>query len=225
MPSEIRSGQIVPAFPLPNVVFFPETQLPLHIFEPRYRQMIRDIIEADRLIALFLLAPGWEQTYYQHPDFHPIGSIGKISQCEPLADGRYNIVLEAVCKVRAVRVIRDAPYQKVEVTPLEERVDLTSEEVQGHRTAVVQMFSGYLAARGGDFSSWNALFHSSSLAALINTVSQALDVEHGVKQQLLELNSLAERCRQLESILRHELAVLAELRTFRALKPKDPRWN
>ncbi|PYV01114.1 MAG: Lon family ATP-dependent protease, partial [Acidobacteria bacterium] len=82
---------IVPIFPLPNVVLFPKTLLPLHIFEDRYRTMTREVIAGDRRLAMVLLREGWESNYYETPAVHDIACLGNIESYEELEDGKYNI--------------------------------------------------------------------------------------------------------------------------------------
>src|SRR6266436_1472543 len=79
-------------FPLPNLVFFPQVMQPLHIFEPRYRQMTADALAGDRLIALVLPKPGWEKDYADKPALHSIACLGRIMAEQALDDGRYNIL-------------------------------------------------------------------------------------------------------------------------------------
>ncbi|MFQ5899191.1 MAG: LON peptidase substrate-binding domain-containing protein [Candidatus Methylomirabilia bacterium] len=86
-------------FPLPNVVFFPHTTLPLHIFEPRYRQMVADCLNADKRLAVVLLKPGWEADYYGRPPVYPVAGAGEITQWERLPDGRYNILLRGLGRI------------------------------------------------------------------------------------------------------------------------------
>jgi Lon protease-like protein len=90
----------IPIFPLPEVVFFPETVLPLHVFEPRYRQMIADCLAGDRWLAVPMLGPGWEKDYQGRPPVHPLAGAGEVIQAEALADGRYNILLDGRSRVR-----------------------------------------------------------------------------------------------------------------------------
>ena len=94
LPSEI------PIFPLPNVVLFPSALLPLHIFEPRYRAMVADALESERLIGLVMLRPGWESQYDGTPDVYPIGCAGFITHADRLPDGRFNIMLRGLEKFR-----------------------------------------------------------------------------------------------------------------------------
>src|SRR5947208_11484422 len=81
-------------FPLPNLVLFPRVVQPLHVFEPRYRQLMADALDTDRLIAMALLRPGWEADYEKAPPLHPTVCLGRIQQEERLGDGRYNFLLQ-----------------------------------------------------------------------------------------------------------------------------------
>ena len=95
-------SDLLPLFPLPNVVLFPNVFLPLHIFEPRYREMVADALAGDRMIGMVLLRPGWEHDYEGRPPVYPIGCSGVITHVERLADGRYNIVLRGLERFRIV---------------------------------------------------------------------------------------------------------------------------
>src|SRR6476469_8415765 len=98
-PSLAPFGGYARLFPLPNLVFFPHVMQPLHIFEPRYRQMTADALEGDRLIALVLPKPGWESDYMGKPPLHDIACIGRIMADQQLDDGRYNLLLRGLARV------------------------------------------------------------------------------------------------------------------------------
>ncbi len=87
-------------FPLPNLVLFPHVVQPLHVFEPRYRQMTADALTGDRLIALVLLQPGWEEEYDARPPVHPVACLGRVVADQLLPDGRYNLLLRGLSRVR-----------------------------------------------------------------------------------------------------------------------------
>jgi Lon protease-like protein len=87
---------LIPLFPLPNVVLFPKTSLPLHIFEPRYRRMVADALESDRLIGMALLKEGWEENYDGTPPIHAVGCAGRITHVRRLEDGRFDILLQGL---------------------------------------------------------------------------------------------------------------------------------
>src|SRR5204862_1471569 len=102
----------IPLFPLPNVVLFPNVFLPLHIFEPRYRQMVADSLDSDRLIGMVLLKPGWQAEYEGRPPVYPIGCSGVITHVESLADGRYNIVLRGLERFRIASEDHEKAYRR-----------------------------------------------------------------------------------------------------------------
>ncbi len=109
----------VPLFPLPETVLFPRQLLPLHIFEPRYRTMIRDVMAADRCIAVALLRPGYEPRYFTHrAPIHRVVGVGRVVAVEQLGDGKCNILLRG--EARAVRVAEqhDRPYRLAAVKVL-----------------------------------------------------------------------------------------------------------
>ena len=87
-------------FPLPNLVLFPHVMQPLHVFEPRYRQMTADALAGDRLIALVLLRPGWEADYEGRPPVFPVACLGHVVADKQLPDGRYNLLLRGLSRLR-----------------------------------------------------------------------------------------------------------------------------
>src|SRR4051812_18706134 len=114
----------IPLFPLPNVVLFPATLLPLHIFEPRYRAMVTDALDGDRLIGMVMLRPGWEPQYERTPDVYSVGCAGFITHADKLPDGRYNIMLRGLEKFRILRERRvhesPATYRMAHIESIEE---------------------------------------------------------------------------------------------------------
>ena len=80
-------SDLLPLFPLPNVVLFPNVFLPLHVFEPRYREMVADAVASDRMIGMVLLQSGWDRDYEGRPPIYPIGCSGVVTHVERLPDG------------------------------------------------------------------------------------------------------------------------------------------
>src|SRR5262245_38928807 len=111
----------IPVFPLPDVVFFPGTVLPLHVFETRYRVMVKDALAADGTFAVALLRPGWEQRYAGNPDYFPVATAGRMEEIETTPDGRYYFKLAGAVRVRLGGVVRDAPYRLVDAEEIPER--------------------------------------------------------------------------------------------------------
>src|SRR6266481_1079407 len=110
-------GQFLPPlFPPPNLVFFPRTRLPLHVFEPRYRKMITDAVAADQRFGIVLLRPGWEADYFGAPPVYSCGTMGRIEQTVPLDDGRFSILVNGEARFRIIsEVSRDEPYRTARV--------------------------------------------------------------------------------------------------------------
>jgi ATP-dependent Lon protease len=116
IPPQDFSGQ-VRVFPLPNLVLFPHVMQPLHIFEPRYRHLLEDALATDRLIAMALLAPGWESDYDGRPPLCPTACLGRVTTYHRLDDGTYNLLLLGLQRVRLVREIEPRKiYREAEVT-------------------------------------------------------------------------------------------------------------
>src|SRR3990170_4119018 len=90
-------------FPLPNLVMYPHVMQPLHIFEERYREMLEDSLATDRLVAMALLEPGWETDYDSRPPVARYACLGKVVTHHRLKDGRYNLLLMGVGRVRIVQ--------------------------------------------------------------------------------------------------------------------------
>ena len=105
----------VPIFPLPNVVLFPHAVLPLHVFEERYKEMTAHCLAEAQLLAMALLAPGWEKDYHGTPVIAPIVCVGKILNHEKLPDGCFNFLLLGVSRARIVRETQKRPFRVAEV--------------------------------------------------------------------------------------------------------------
>jgi uncharacterized protein len=192
----------IPVFPLPNVVLFPQVFLPLHIFEPRYRSMVADAIEGDRLIGVVLLRPGWESDYDGRPPVFPVGCAGVITHHDRLPDGRFNIVLRGLEKFRITGEETDRLYRVAHVDSLEERLDGHREEIAAARQRLEGMLIPKPRGRGANES---GLPISMSDEDLVNTLAQYMDLEPLEKQALLERAGPLDRCRSLIELLEMKL--------------------
>jgi Lon protease-like protein len=199
----------IPIFPLPNVVLFPNVFLPLHIFEPRYRAMVADALEDDRIIGMALLQPGWESDYEGRPPVYPIGCAGLITHTEALQDGRYNIVLRGLEKFRIVGEDASKPYRLAHVETLLEMPEEPASETV--RLARKRLESLLMPRLEGDSPIRASLDMRDE--ELVNALAQYLALEPVEKQALLERNGVAARCQSL-----------IELLEMKMLVPK-PRWT
>jgi Lon protease-like protein len=126
-------------FPLPSVVLLPGTAVPLHIFEPRYRALVKDALETDGIFAMAQVLPGQEALLAGKPELEEMLCIGSIGMHEALEDGRYNLVLVGLVRAKLKRELPTTqPYREVEVELLE---DPAVEEGgdQNLRRAVVEL--------------------------------------------------------------------------------------
>jgi hypothetical protein len=176
---------IIPIFPLPNLVLFPGLNVPLHIFEPRYREMIADVADLHGMIGMALLKGDRQRDYHAFPDIFEVGCAGKIGGLIKLADGRYNLVLEGVCEFRIVREIRDRSYRQAEVNWCPVRPDALDCDAETMEALRDMLFS-YLGDAADE--AWRAIVDQRGLrgAALINFLCFHLDVTPLEKQTMLE---------------------------------------
>ena len=120
LPKEF-SGK-VRLFPLPNLVLFPHVMQPLHVFEPRYRELLEDALADDRLIAMAMLNSGWEKDYEGRPSLHSMACLGRITAHFRLDDGTYNVLLLGLRRVRLVREMAPAhPFREAQVELCEDQ--------------------------------------------------------------------------------------------------------
>jgi len=192
----------IPIFPLPNVVLFPSALLPLHIFEPRYRAMVADALEGERLIGMVMLRPGWEPHYDQTPDIYPVGCAGFITHAERLADGRYNIMLRGLQKFRIIgeRPAREGPecYRIARIESIKEAKPAAPSAIQDARTRLEKLIARKLHRNEHDFIPKDV-----PDADLVHAIAQHLEPLE--KQALLECNSLLERCEALVELLEMQM--------------------
>ena len=107
-------------FPLPNVVLFPEQHLSLHVFEPRYRKLVSDVLEQGVPLAVPRLEPGFDANYYGAPPLLPICGVGRIIESARLPDGRYNIVVLGLGRGRIIEELRSEPYRIARIAPVDD---------------------------------------------------------------------------------------------------------
>jgi uncharacterized protein len=108
----------LPVFPLPNIVHFPSVVVPLHVFEPRYRALVKDAMANDGRMALALLKPGYEDDYYGTPGVYPITCAGQIINHKELPDGRYYMMVMGLGRIALQEQTQSEPYRKFRAKPL-----------------------------------------------------------------------------------------------------------
>ena len=180
-------------FPLPGAILFPGLQLPLHIFEPRYRAMVSDALARDRRIAM--IQP---QAAKDGAPLFTMGCVGHIGQVEALEDGRFNIVLEGLSRFRVVRELDvTTPFRQVEAELLDEPQNEALSAIE--RAGFERAARGFAAAQGYSVD-WESVARLDDVS-LINGVSQIAPFDIAAKQALLEAPDVASRCELLIQLM------------------------
>ncbi|MGD0461102.1 MAG: LON peptidase substrate-binding domain-containing protein [Tepidisphaeraceae bacterium] len=198
----------VPLFPLPNVVLFPRAVLPLHIFEERYKTMTADVLAGERLVAMALLKPGWERNYHQRPAIEPVVCVGQILNCERLADGKYNFLLQGRMRAKIIGEQNSRPYRVARVEPILEsnvmEIDLTNE-----RQRLMEIFCrGRLASTAAGTELQKILSSQLPTREVADLIAFHVLNNVGLKQSLLAEPDVARRVCRLISALDGALPIL-----------------
>lgn len=225
-----RRATRLPLFPLPNVVHFPHTELRLQVFEPRYRQLVRDLAqveESGRRIGMVLLKPGECGRDPERPEIFSAGTAARVLQIEPLPDGRSILLLRGEFRFEIEFEFGERPYRQAQVRALEEdEVDEHDTRIVGLRHEVVH--TALCVARemgelfplpGEELRELNA---GAGFEELINRLAAGLDLPPLRKQQLLG-EPLDDRAASVLGILRARRRVLDLLRPFRHLAAGSER--
>lgn len=211
----------LPLFPLPNVLLYPDAILPLHVFEPRYVQLVEDLNEGGLdEIVLGLLAPGWEDRYFDQPPIQTIAGLGQVIRSNVAEQGRYNLLVQGV---RRVRIVEELPserlYRRVRIEEVEEILDGDQAEAdaltEALRNELIEFADGSLVLRANATMGY--------MADLL-TVALPLDMER--RHELFQNLDVYERARGVLRAIRH---VNERRRSLRQAKPgQDPqahKWN
>ena len=180
-------------FPLPGAVLFPHIGMPLHIFELRYRTMVRDALSRGRLLALATLKPGWEADYYGSPEFHPLGCLARIEEVEWLPNDCYNLRIVGLARVNFTRVVSEFPYRaaRLEVLPQHPYPE-DDPFIQLEKNALATVFERLLAALGVDPLQAH-VDRKAPFGALVNALCAGIDLSVDQRLELLAVDSLVER--------------------------------
>ena len=230
MDDSVLDLRAVPLFPLPGVVLFPRAVLPLHIFEDRYRAMTADAIAGDKVVAMALLKPGWEKSYYGRPTIEPVVCVGKILSHEKLPDGKYNFLLQGVQRARLIRENEqtgragdETPYRTAQLQPLEEtpalEIDLEDERRRMHELFMTTPLGGIGAGR--QFRQIVKAPLPTPVVADLAAFTFLQDVP--LKQSLLADVDVRHRVVRIVAALQQLVATLPQ--AIYAPSPADPRLN
>lgn len=193
-------------FPLPNLVLFPHVVQPLHIFEPRYCEMLADSLATDRLIAMALLEPGWELQYQKKPPIGSVVCIGKVLTHTPTADNRHNVLLAGLRRGRILREIEcgERSYRQAQVELLADTYPAECAQLRAQsQEHLLEMFSQLVPEGLGVQESFQQLIGAQlPLGILTDVITFTLGLPLPVKQQLLAEPNVDIRCRILSRCLK-----------------------
>jgi Lon protease-like protein len=200
--------QVIPVFPLDGALLLPHGMLPLNIFEPRYLNMVDDVMAGDRLIGMVqtqALPSG--ETDPARPRLAHIGCAGRVTSYAETADGRYLITLTGICRFElGPELPVQTPYRQVraDFKPFEADLSETEVELAGARPALLEALKTYLERRGLE-ADWR-MAKEAPLDSLVNSLAMALPFECAEKQALLEAPTLEARRSALTALLRIDAA-------------------
>lgn len=177
----------VSIFPLSGVLLLPGMDLPLHIFEPRYRALIHDAMARDRRIGMIQPRAGGAV-----PPLFDMGCLGHIAQIDALEDGRFNILLHGVARFRVVRELPAATQFRQIEAEVEQVLDDPDDVLASVERAALEQESRRFAAAMGYVVDWSAVSRLDD-ASLVNGIAQIAPFDPAAKQTLLEADSLRER--------------------------------
>ena len=196
---------IVPIFPLPNVVFFPGTKLPLHIFEPRYRQMLHDARASEQLILIALLdrRQNLSASMGRSPAVHRIAGLGRLTRIERLPNGLFNIDLFGLTRVRILEEVpSDKPYRLARVETVKddesELVEILGDEVLQRAFDAFNKVLRKYSRFPGEFLT---RFRGLPLGMLLDIIAHHVPCDAQKKQSFLEETEPLRRCDKIVSTL------------------------
>ena len=224
---EKDSKQVIPLFPLSSTVFYPGTPLPLHIFEPRYRQMTADALEGERKIGMVLLKPDWEAAYFDRPEIFPMGCVGSIEKEIRHPDGKYNFTLVGLRRFRILREVDGKLYRCAEIDLLEEQNEQEiGEKPNVTRDGLIERYREFTSLIPKNKSlkeetDWNL---GNLLSQFVDRFAYRLDLSLEQKLTFLEEQDVLRRAEFLHDFLKMKID-LVRLSKIRNITPDSARWN
>ena len=200
------TGQ-VPLFPLPNVALFPNVMLPLHVFEPRYRQMVETVLNTDRIIALAALKDDWQLSYETKDcPIHETVCLGQIVAEERLSDGRYCLLIQGICRAQLLSEVETSlPYRVGQVSLVKDLYPTIPVIDRNRRQQeLVHYFQQIVADIDLDSSLIQALESGVPLGELCDVIAHAMRLDAQKAQRLLEQVDVDQRSDLVLELLKHQ---------------------
>lgn len=201
----------LPLFPLPQAVLFPGALLPLHVFEPRYRALVRDVLQTHRALSVVLITDPEAVDEHGHPAIASVAGVGVIIDHADLPGGRFNILLRGRARVRLEELPFVAPYRRARATIIEPPTGAAAAEVApGDLSALVATATSFASLvherdRSFDFR----IPHDASPALVADLCAHHLVLDGRERQRILEMQDPGARVRHVTEVLALQRLMLA----------------
>jgi len=219
------SPGIVPVFPLPNAVLFPNTVLGLHVFEPRYRQMVEHVRAGEGLIAIALLQPGYEPDYMGSPAFHSLATVGRISGVQRRDDGTFDLNVVGLARVDLHEIPSQHLYRIARFEPRAESAADDEDPVIRNAKLDLLATQGYLMRElTGDAGPGLVVDDRMPFAAAVNGACANLPEEPPVRQGLLAIDDLMQRHHRVVELLHEALSKVLRIKNVGEKPGENGAW-
>jgi hypothetical protein len=209
----MSSVERVSIFPLPSVQLFPHAILPLHVFEPRYRELVRDCLAGDRKLAVATLEAGYETQYYGRPSVRPVCGVGEVVAHELLPDGRANILLRGTTRARIVEELPpDHSYRVVRYQSLDDHYAAPLDRARAARELTLLADQIALKLPSGADTLRQLARSSEDPGPLSDVLAAALVTDPDERQALLEMVEVQTRVDRVSAEMAAILMRLTETR-------------
>jgi ATP-dependent Lon protease len=214
--------ETVPVITLPNTVFFPQALMPLHIFEPRYREMLRDVLASDRIFAVAQLDVNRSRRDESAEPLHHIASVGIIRACQKDENETSNLLLQGLCRVEVKKIVREDPYRVIAVQPIATVAGTHQAELEVLRLEVMKLLN-VRRRLGTPLPKGMTQFLDSidDIDAFVDIAVFNLCENYPLKQQLLETFETRRRLQLFASSLRSEIETQRLRRKLQGQLPDD----
>jgi len=222
MEMEITLPDEVPVMTLSNVVFFPQALMPLHIFEPRYRQMLRDVLRTNRLLAVAGLnpVPSGEPDRFEPP--HRIASVGIVRACQKNGNGTSNLLLQGLARVEVLEILADEPYRRIRIRALASSPGAPVDENERLRRELARLLALKLRLAATDAAEMTDFLKTvGDPETFVDVAAYSLCENPVVKQKLLETLDVNRRLQLFTQQVRGEIGSIKLRRKLQGGLPDD----
>lgn len=219
---EITLPDEVPVMTLPHTTFFPQALMPLHIFEPRYRQMLRDVLASNRLFAVAGIDFERMNEPGQFEPPHRIASVGIIRACQKNDNGTSNLLLQGLCRVQIAGIVGEDPYRRIRIRALSSHGGATAEENAALRRELSRLLNikqRLAAAASREMTAFLKTVEDPE--SFVDIAAFSLCDDPSLKQKLLETLDVHHRLELFNAQLRSEIDALKLRRKLQGRLPDD----